>query len=409
MMTINEPKKILAKFAIYLIMARSFLIIPMIGLHLICDSKAMARFFKLVWPLAMLIFILAIYSLGQLNQFPSVIGQSRDMLLTFVVFGFLSSIPHRMGGERLAFNTIRNGAVVIGFGKMAILFISAVTGMPTGTIIKAVSKVWDIQLMTLGVQDSFLTRLQIPMDSVTPFILYVLVGQILISKQRKLLNVICLVVLIISILLTFSRFFWAVSVVAIALSLIFNAKLSTKIYYTMVAFVFGWALYSFTPVGDTVSKILETRIGGSVNTSSDVVRDVQANAMSHHYLDNPIFGHGIGYFIPSLIRAPETPYLYENQTQSMLMDLGIVGASIYLLVLLMVIFGSCYDKTETRFINIMMTFAFLGLWLVGGLFNPLLFGASGGAILFFCARHHAVIDYYKAEHLPSPVSERELA
>ncbi|WAT02534.1 hypothetical protein [Rouxiella chamberiensis] len=202
MLTINEPKKILAKFAIYLIMARSFLIIPMIGLHLLCDSKAMARFFKLVWPLALLIFVYAIYSLGQLNEFANVIGQSRDMLLTFVVFGFLSSIPARMGGEHLAYNTVRNGAVVIGFGKMAILTISAATGMPTGEIIEAVSKVWNIQLMTLGVQDSFLTRLQIPMDSVTPYILYVLMGQILISKKKKFLNNVCLIVLIISTLLT---------------------------------------------------------------------------------------------------------------------------------------------------------------------------------------------------------------
>ncbi|WAT02535.1 hypothetical protein [Rouxiella chamberiensis] len=134
-----------------------------------------------------------------------------------------------------------------------------------------------------------------------------------------------------------------------------------------------------------MDKILETRIGGSINTSSDVVRDMQSNAMSHHYLDSPILGHGIGYFIPTLIRSPESPYVYENQTQSMLMDMGFVGGAIYLLVIALVIFGSCYNRFETRFINIALTFGFLALWMAGGMFNPLLFGASGGP---FCSSVH---------------------
>jgi len=400
MFTINEPKKLLARFAIYLILARSFLIIPFIGLHLICDSKALARFFKLVAPLAILIFIFAIYSLNQLNSFENVIGHSRDMLLTFMIFGFLSSIPQRMGGEFLAYTSVRNAAVVIAIGKIFILILSSVFGIPLTVIIETISKVWNIQLMTLGVEDSVLTRLQIPMDSILPFVFYVLVGQILISKKNRLRNNFCLVLLLISLLLSFSRFFWGISIGAIGLSLIFNANLSTKIYYAIVATVLGYLLYQFTPVGDMVSQVIETRFGANanVNSSSDIFRDMQLNAMRSRFLDNPIFGHGIGYFIPSLIRNSITPYLYELQTQSMLMDLGIVGSTIFVLTLLIVIFGYCYNRVESRFINIALTLLFLGLWVLGGMYNPLLFGASGGIILFFCARHHAIIQHFKDEN-----------
>ncbi|MCC3703429.1 O-antigen ligase family protein [Rouxiella badensis] len=397
MFTINEPKKILSKIAIYLIMGRSFLCVPMIGLHLICDSRAMARFFKLVMPLALMIFIFAIYSLNNLNQMSNVIGQVRDMMLTFVVFGFLASIPASFGGEVLAYKALKNAAVFIAIAKIVILAIGAVTGISPLVIIKLISKVWDIHLMTLGVDDSFLTRLQIPIDSATPFLLYVLLSEILLSTQHRIRNNICFLLLLFSLLLTFSRFFWASGLMLMALSFIFNSKMQTKMTYLVIFMAVGYFLYAFTPLGDFADKIVGTRFGANVNSSSDIYRVVQTTALSERIWDDPIFGHGIGYYLPSLIRAKDTPYLYENQSLSMIMDLGFAGVVVFLLTLGMVIFGYCYNRIESRFINIALSLLFLALWITGGFFNPLLFGSSGGVILFFAARHHAIVDGFKED------------
>ncbi|KQN46543.1 hypothetical protein ASE93_14860 [Serratia sp. Leaf50] len=401
MFTIHEPKKFLSKIAIFLIMGRSVLCIPMIGLHLVCDSRALARFFKLIAPLTLLIFIFAVYSLNQINELRWVLGQSRDIMLAFVVFAFLASIPASFGGELLAYRSLKSAAIFIAVAKILIILIGAVTGIDPMVIIKLITKVWDIHLMTLGVDDSFLTRLQIPIDSATPFLLYVVVSELLLSNRNRIRNYIGFALLLVSLLLTFSRFFWGCGLLLMALSLIFNSKLSTKMYFIIGACVIGYILYAFTPVGDYFDKIVGTRFGANVNNSaSDSFRITQKAALSQRIYDNVIFGHGLGYYLPSLIRASDTPYLYENQTLSIIMNLGFVGSILLILTLGMVIFGYCYNQQETKFLNIMLTLLFMTLWIAGGYFNPLLFGSSGGVILFFCARHHAIVKNFKMESSP---------
>ncbi|WP_017346832.1 O-antigen ligase family protein [Pantoea sp. A4] len=399
MITINEPKKLVARLAIYFIMARSILCVPFIALHLAADGKALGRFAKLASIPFLLVIAYAIFSLNNGNGTKEVVGQSRDMLLAFTVFCFLSSIPRKLGADALAYRAIRNGAVFIALAKIGVIIAGIVTGMNPLIIVKMISKIWDIQLMTMGVDNSFLTRLQIPIDSATPLLMYVLFAEMLLKRQGRIRNTVYFILLLISLLLTFSRFFWGIGVLLIGLSLLLNANLQTKISWLLGGALLGYSLYMFTPAGDTIDKVIETRIGQQ-NTSSDSFRIVQTHALWNEVETAPVMGHGIGYFMPSLIRAQETKYLYENQSLSMIVALGYSGVLIWMGAILMVIFGLCYNKPESRFKNVMLTLLFFSIWVAGGFFNPLLWGASGGVILFFAARHHALTANFTGDVAP---------
>lgn len=370
---------------------RSPLIILTMAFYIIRKEGMAKKVIVEMLPFIFFICLAMVYSVNKGNDISNVIGQARDIFLAVVVSIFLVSASLLSEDNRmLIYRTLKYCFVYIAFAKIFILLFSVFTGIPMSDIISWLRDAWNIQMMSLGVEDTFLARLQIPLDSAVPFFLYFVTKELILTEKNKAKTIVTFILLIISMLLTLSRAFWAETIIIVFLAILIEASVSRVLKITIISAIILSILIIFTPVGDLVFKIIETRFNSDgANVSSDEERIWQNQGLLNAFEQMPIFGHGIGYFVPDVIRSYTTPYLYESQSLSMLMTLGVFG-SMVLLLLFVIMCARIISLDTSKIWGYFIPLIFLGFWLFSGSVNPLLFGASGGTIIFMIARFHSV-------------------
>ncbi|MFE8102964.1 O-antigen ligase family protein [Brenneria goodwinii] len=380
------------KLAIYLILARSPFFVFFVALYYFFNKSAFFAFIKKIYLFILFILIACLYSLIQGNSTRLVLGQAKDILLSLIVLFFLISfcLVNR-NGDYTVYKTLKFGLIVIAVIKILILVFAIATGTNPMNIILSISEIWGVDMMTLGVEDSNVVRIQIPMDAITPFVIYFCVHEML-NGKIKISNIATLIILLSSVLLTMSRYFWAETVFLVMFSFLLNARFKSWVYSSIVVLVISSFFYFLTPLGEVINSILNARVDSMINRASDMSRTLQINAILRAIEDKPLWGYGIGYYLPEMIRSYEVKYLYENQSLSMIMSLGVIGFLIFCGMLLFSFLIPELLSGRLGVINLSIGFVMFALWMAGGSFNPFLFGASGGIILFFCARYSHITE-----------------
>lgn len=385
---VKFKKDLLIKSTIFLILLRSPVIIFTMMTYLFISKRALFTFLSKVIPIVTVLLAMTWYSLYLGNNQQDVLGQVRDIFLAVFVSGVLISHAKDSGTNKVSYETIKICFLLISVCKIIILLYSLVTGLGLNAIIKNITQVWGIQMMTLTTENSVIGRIQIPIDSVVPYFLYFYTKESFKIKKGILVKLL-FSLLCFSMLLTFSRMIWAQTVFLIIMSLAIEFDLKNKIKIILISSLSMVILYFLTPVGDIVTTILYSRVGNSnINNASDIERQLQDTGLWIKIYESPIFGHGLGYYIPTLIRSSDAKYLYESQTLSVIMDVGFLGTAVLLLLILF-----SYIISENKITNILWPVVFLLFWLLCGSYNPYLFGASGGLILYFCSQFNNINKY----------------
>lgn len=373
---------------IYLLALRNPLIIITILLYIFTGKYHPKKFLSHILPFLLMLLPFIFYSLVMGNDISNIFGQAKDILLCIVVFCFLLVTSESSDrNNEVVYRALKRCFVTIATLKVLIILYTAKTGIPVSDVIDWIRDKWNIQMMSLGVQDSIIFRLQIPLDSSVPFFIYFTMKEFVKDSQNKKKNALTVLMLIISMLLTLSRAFWAETVLFMMMFFLLETSVSSKVKVIFTTMISASIIFFLTPVGTIVSNIFDSRFGSSnsANSASDAERVWQNNALIRAFLENPVFGHGLGYYIPDAIRSQTTKYLYESQTLSMLMDLGVAGCSVFLALILFYIFRSV-KKDGANITNCSMSLLFFLCWLFSGSVNPLLFGVSGGVMLFMSAK-----------------------
>jgi hypothetical protein len=363
---------------------------------MISTREVIKKFIINTLPFCLFLVVAILYSLGNLNSVDNVLGESRDILLSVFVAVFLISCCDVSEGNRiLIYKTLKATFVFIAIVKILILIFSVVTGVPMPLIISWIRDSWNIQMMSLGVEGTFLARLQIPLDSAVPFFLYFVTKELIFTRTKKLRVITAFVFLLISMLLTLSRAFWAETILFVGLAIIFEAGIVRAIKIGLVSIITTTVLMLLTPLGTLIFKLIDTRFGKAsmANSASDLERVWQNQMLYKSFVESPIFGHGLGYFIPNAMRSITTPYLYESQSLSILMTLGVVGSVLLFVMYAFLCFKTIYSDNNGQ-LKIIVPSVFLIMWVFSGSVNPLLFGASGGVIIFLTAKTSSL---YKKE------------
>lgn len=385
------------KTTIYLLVLRSPLIIASILCYLLTHKKIFAKFTLSIIPFLIFLVVAALYSMQMNNDMGNISGQGRDILLAIIVALFLIECGrYDIGNRKIIYNSLKICLSLIACGKIFIIVFSVITGISAIDIITWITQVWDINMMKMGVGDTFITRLQIPMDSLVPFMLYFITKDLILGRGGFKTKII-FTLLAISLALTLSRSFWAQGVLFIGLAVLLEARIS-KILKILALSTLVIAIIMFlTPLGDVIFAIIESRLNNqNANAASDLERDYQNNALLNAISTHPLLGHGMGYYIPNVLRSTTTPYLYESQTLSIIMDFGIIGVSVLLLIFLSTCISNALNvSSKKRVKNLIMPLICFSIWLLSGSVNPFLFGASGGIIIFFFSRFHYVDDFYQ--------------
>ncbi|HFE3025655.1 TPA: O-antigen ligase family protein, partial [Escherichia coli] len=205
-------------------------------------------------------------------------------------------------------------------------------------------------------------------DYVLPIAIYILTKEI-VNSRITLFKTITLILLVLSIILSLSRFLWVIGATSIALALMHEIKKSKSIFIVAIAVML--MLYALTL--PSVQEAINFRFNSNDSDLSDLARQLQYNAIIDSIGKYPLLGQGLGYYLPTLIRSSAAKYSYELQIPALAMQVGLIGTLLFFSIIFSKLYKSAlnlnlYDKCIYLILII--------LWLIGGFFNPVIISSS---------------------------------
>ena len=347
-------------------------------LYLLLLPLALLRFFRTnssnTPMMAMMLSIPAFLSLwiaeGVLNGFGAsgATRQYTDIVLTLLMCWLAFLFCKEREDGRLRFlRLVLSCEVATCLFKSGIILYSLARGVPVVTVVKAVSLAFGTELMTMDLGSLF-GRVQFVSDALIPICIFMVVRhreKLRIGPTRAIVTILLLLT---SVIFSFSRYFWGYSAVAFVLGLLLGKR--DRFKAALVTLLTIVILVSLPALSDVV----ELRFSDSVTGSSDIERAGQSEALQHFFLDAPLLGHGLGSYTTQVLRSTENEkgrYGYEMQLLALAGQTGLVGIAFFLLLLIWY-----YRRLFVSGPLLMPDRLGLGLllivWIAAGLYNPLL-------------------------------------
>lgn len=296
--------------------------------------------------------------------------QTKDLLVFFlmVTLGYALVEPEKR--YEVIVKTIVRCLVLLGVAKILILLYAVLTGRGASFVVQGISAFFNTSLMTMESDDVVISRINFMSDYLIPTVLYLSLREVLIKKTLwKEWGVIF--ILFSSLIISMSRFLWAAGFLCLLLALISNYK-KYKSFLIICAMVFLAVFLLSLPF---VQDLIEFRFLSKGATDSDLTRTLQYNRIVKSFIECPLLGNGIGYYIPDFIRSHLSLYSYELQIPALYMQMGIIGASSIILIVLTILFSQMKGLPLNLSISYIVLVA---LWLSGGFFNPVIISSTGG-------------------------------
>lgn len=305
-------------------------------------------------------------------------SQSKDIIVFVLVASIAYAFVDKGNYEANIVRPIINVLTFIAGCKLLILLIAFVKGLPVSAVVQSISDFFNIMIMTLDVDNTALARINFPSDSILPIAVFYLASIIFSGKATRKDYIITSLILF-SLLISMSRYQWAASAVSVFLSMLiyFRKKKALMSFAAILIAAFG--AFSIPSVNALIMERFDTK----QTSFSDGVRDIQQAAIYRQIDQSPLMGHGIGYFIPTLVRSHDVPYAYELQAPALVMQVGIIGTVMLIAVLFVPLL---YAARRLGFLSGFCYIMVGVFWIGASFFNPALFSSSGGAalLLMYC-------------------------
>jgi hypothetical protein len=215
-----------------------------------------------------------------------------------------------------------------------------------------------------------LVRLDFAQDILGAFALFALlapsVSGVRFGRTSKLF--ICIVVVLGSGLLAYSRANWFIYVVSIFVAMIVQRSWKTMAVTVLAALLLCVSFY------DVLNAVYEDRFVREAE-SSDTGRIEQARALMGEIKARPILGKGMGAHVNTYISSGTQKYSYELQWLAFLMQFGIVGE----LGILLLVAASTRDLVMAKHPAKPWMLLLFVLWLLDSWTNPHITGSFAGA------------------------------
>jgi hypothetical protein len=300
-------------------------------------------------------------------QPPTILRQANDILLMLLLC-WLACLFYGIDEERQIrfLLMVVNASVATALLKIGAITYALARGIPVVEMVLWIDRVFDVDLMSMDLGSLF-GRLQFVADEVIPICIFVLLrhrGRLRFGSMRASLSIL---VLIVSVVISFSRYFWGFTAFALLLGLILSKRdLFKAVLFTIV----GVSTIAALPV---LVSLYELRFSTGVAGGSDIQRTEQMEPLRTFFFDAPWFGHGLGSFTHVLLRDSTITgrYSYEVQLLALPGQLGIVGLGL-LCLLGIFYYRRLLWNAVLSWPDRLAIFALLLFWLGAGLANPLL-------------------------------------
>ncbi|MFW7716488.1 hypothetical protein ACOIFF_11110 [Klebsiella pneumoniae] len=330
---------------------------------------AVKLFIGMFAPLS-IILLFIIVTLLNAKYTPETLSQARDILVFFIMSMLAYAIVDKDRQYELITKLIVNCLIFLGVFKFLIFAYSIASGVSVSTVVKGISAFFNTSLMTMSNEDVVISRINFMSDYILPVAIYLKTKEF-VSKKTGFIGGVIVLVLLYSIMISMSRFLWMMGLISFMIAILGNITKKKSIYIILIATIGSVYLLSLQSVQD----VIEFRISSKGVTESDSIRDYQKLAISKAFENAPILGNGLGYFVPNLIRSETARYSYELQIQALYMQVGIIGASSLLLIIVITLL---WQARVLSFREKLLFIILVSAWMSGGFFNPVIFSSTGG-------------------------------
>jgi hypothetical protein len=343
--------------------------------------------------LALVLAVPAILSLwmilGLCNGFsvPSVARQYTDILLTILLCWLAKVYCSSRESRRLRFlRLVLSAEIAAAVLKISAIAYAVVRGIPVVQMVMWLDSVFGVDLMTMDIGSLF-GRVQFMSDELVPVCIFVVLrhrDRLSIGNLRAALIIL---LLLISVVFSFSRYFWGFTAFAFLLGLMLGKR---DKFQLVLAAVIGLSVVASLPA---LTAVYQLRFSTEVAGASDVERDEQIPALERFFADAPFFGHGLGSYTTENIRGTTEAgrASYEVQMLALPAQLGLFGICLLLLL------GACYYRklwwaSSLPLADRLSVSLLLAFWISAGFTNPLLFHPTAGVDYAALATLSAMID-----------------
>ncbi|WP_369789084.1 O-antigen ligase family protein [Rouxiella sp. WC2420] len=350
------------------------LLLFFLGLLLLRHGVIIPKIIMSLVPIFVFLFLELTLSLFFLQYDDSyMIAQAKDIFVFFLMFYVCIIFAENRNGLESLMDKITSSIFVVGIIKILILVYSFVTGIQISTVIQKIADIYNVSIMSFDVEDSSISRINFTSDSIIFICIFYLFMKMFRGKFSKK-DILYLMVICFSALITMSRFQWATCLASILFAVLINVR--KKKSFIVMVLVCAAAVFSLS--FQSVQEMITTRFDQKLVSSSDGARDLQRVGIEKKIDQSPILGNGIGYYIPDVIRSSDAKYSYELQLLALIMQLGMIGfLAVMIMILLPLLKAALGMSIITYCCFTIMTF----VWISGALFNPILFSSSAGAAM----------------------------
>jgi len=315
--------------------------------------------------------------------------QAKDIFVFFLMFYILMQYAKFENKHGYIADTITKSLYYVGLIKIIILLYSFYIGLPVSFVILNISDFLNVPIMTYDVEDTYISRINFTSDLIIPISVFYLLMKFYRGGYSKF-DTFMLILILFSAFITMSRFQWAFTLVAIIFAILLN--ISNKKSFITLLFLTSLAFLSLT--FQSVQEALLARFDEKLVSASDFERIIQRQGIEQAISEAPLFGNGIGYYIPNLIRSDLAKYSYELQLHALVMQLGFVGF-IMIMVMIIVPLLKCGNGLPIK--TYILYLILICIWVSSALFNPMLFSSAAGVAmaLFYMISRLSWLRYHR--------------
>ena len=319
--------------------------------------------------LAAWIVLAQIYGFGPASSY----RQYLDILLTLLLCWLTVVFCNGDDGRRLRFlRMVLNSVIATAMLKIGLIAYAVLRGIPVVEMVAWLSKVFGFDLMTMDLGALF-GRVQFVSDELIPVCIYLVLrhrDRLHLGNLRASLTTLLLMT---SVLFSFSRYFWGFTLFAFALGLLLGKR---DRFQAVLAGVLGVVFLASLPV---LIVLYQLRFSQEVAGSSDLQRAEQIQALENQFVDAPLLGHGLGSYANWVLRDTTEAgrYSYEVQYLALPGQIGLLGM-VFLLALASYYYRALWWRSSMSPRDRIGLTLLLLFWLAAGLSNPLLFHPVAG-------------------------------
>jgi hypothetical protein len=244
--------------------------------------------------------------------------------------------------------------------------------------------------ITMSIADLGMMRITTPSDSFSFVALGFLIADKRVSKTFRFITFILLTYFSI---IVYSRMIFLQLGLTLIFAFIGKNNIMKVIKLAFVTFILlATFAFFFQETATNIYDSLVFRLFSQETINSDGVRDVQQEVLLSNANENPIFGKGLGYYDKQLIRNSNAKYSYELEYMAFLMQLGIVGFSLIVLLLIFTFYKTINFNIKNNIIRNLLYFNFL-FWAIKPFFNPnFLSSNSASTIVVLMIMSHVLVN-----------------